>query len=69
MRRTGWTDSNVSDPGITLAELLSFLAEQVDRFRQAAEPKPTRRGVARLALALVAAGIGVAWWQGRRDDG
>jgi hypothetical protein len=54
-RSPGWTDFNRSDPGVTLLELFSFLAEMLAYYqdRAAAEARlATRR---RYVLALGAA--------------
>jgi hypothetical protein len=60
MSQPDWSDHDVSDPGITLLELFSFLGEQLD-FRN-----PERRPRALLLLTLAAA-VGLLWWL-RSDD-
>jgi hypothetical protein len=62
----GWTDFNESDPGVTLAQLLTFLTEtllwQID-----ARKRQRRRRRRRLALLVLGtAGIGVVLWTRRR---
>jgi hypothetical protein len=54
----GWTDHDVSDPGITLVELFPFLGEQLD-YRS---PQGRRR---LLIVALAAVGL---FWLLRGDD-
>lgn len=47
----GWTDTNDSDPGVTLVNLLAYLAEQLES-RAAELPASSRADVARLGLQL-----------------
>ena len=47
----GWTDSNQSDPGVTLVELFAFLAEQLYS-RSADLPASARTEAARIGLQL-----------------
>jgi len=70
-RRADWTDSNVSDPGITLVELFAFLAEQL-RYRVeqiAAEERKRRFRRRALLVGAVTCGLVFAWRKpGSEDD-
>jgi hypothetical protein len=57
MGQPEWTNHDVSDPGITLANVSAFLADPLDWAR--------RRKVLLVALA---AAVGLLWLL-RRDDG
>lgn len=46
-----WTDPNESDPGVTLVDLLGYLAEQLES-RSAELPAPSRAEAARIGLQL-----------------
>jgi len=52
MATPDWTDHDVSDPGVTLIELLPFLGEQLD-FRN---PQGRRR-----LFAVLVAAAGLLW--------
>ena len=47
----GWTDTNDSDPGVTLVSLLAYLAEQLES-RSAELPASSRAAAARIGLQL-----------------
>lgn len=56
-----WTDFNESDPGITLVELLAFLAESL-QWQIDERQRQRRRHRRRLALLVVGmAGLGAVW--------
>ena len=63
VHRPDWTDFNVSDPGVTLLELLAFLLEELDA--RAREKRRRRRA---LALAALSSVVLVAWWRRRAED-
>jgi hypothetical protein len=60
MARPAWTDHDVSDPGITLIELFSFLGERLD-FR-------SPQGRRRLLLVALTATVALFWWRRSGDD-
>jgi hypothetical protein len=66
-RSPAWTDFNRSDPGVTLLELLAYLADALASYQDAiaAEQRLRRRfalAVGMLALALL------VWWRKDGDD-
>ena len=76
MRRKGdtaddWTDFNRSDPGVTLLELLSYVADLLSYYnaRSAGEQRLSSRR--RYVVALAGLFILFAWWRstdGTNDD-
>jgi hypothetical protein len=70
LRRTDWTDFNVSDPGITLLELFAFLAEQLQYRIEQIAAEERRRSVRRRALVLgaISCALVIAWWKAGGED-
>ena len=66
-RHRDWTDANESDLGLTLLELLAWLADELGLYQEAvadeAHPRRRRRYALLVGAALVALFV---WW--RRDE-
>jgi hypothetical protein len=67
-QQPGWTDLNVSDPGITIVELFAFLGEQLLVFSKKVEAEIRKRRFRRrvLGAGVVAAALLVAEARRRR---
>jgi hypothetical protein len=68
-RSPAWTDFNRSDPGVTLLELLAYLADALASYQDAtaAEQRLRRRRFA-LAVGALALALLVWWRRDGRDD-
>jgi hypothetical protein len=64
VQQPGWTDSDVSDPGITLVEVFDFLADGLARFTGLDGMAKPPRG--RVVAVGVAVGAGLLWWRARK---
>jgi hypothetical protein len=65
-----WTDSNQSDPGITLVELFAFLADTLLWLIDERQRQRRRRRARRLACLVVGAtGLGLVIWRTSRTAG
>ena len=67
-RSPAWTDFNRSDPGVTLLELLAYLADGLASYQDAiaAEQRLRRRRYA-LAIGTLALAL-LVWWRKDGDD-
>jgi hypothetical protein len=63
-RAPGWTDASDPDPGVTLVELLAWLADELTA-RAGTLPEPSRNRLAHIGQQLLALGGGAAGRGGR----
>jgi hypothetical protein len=64
--RRDWTDHDVSDPGVTLLELLAYVADVVDAVAQRAAEEARLRSRRQLVSVGAVIALGLLWWS-RRD--
>ena len=57
-----WTDRTSSDPGITILELLAYLADSLSYRQDAIAAEKQRRAVVAAALGGALVGASACWW-------
>jgi hypothetical protein len=67
--RPRWTDHDVSDPGVTLLELLAYAADRLDAYAERVADEARLRSRRRLLTVGAVIALGVLWWSRRDDDG
>ena len=66
--RPRWTDHDVSDPGVTLIELLAYAADQLNAYAERVADEARLRSRRRLLGIGTVIGLGLLWWSRRNGD-
>ena len=63
-----WTDHDVSDPGVTLLELVAYAADQLNAYAERVADEARLRTRRRLLAVGAVVALGLLRWSRRDDD-